>query len=251
MDEINAERNNMLTRMLISTIIIVLMLAFITIVFTHRLVAPLKELTYASEQIASGDLDNVKLPETKTNDEIGRLNDSLRRTVAALRKYINRVNGLAYQDPMTGVKNRTAFLEAASKMDLEISNSKTEFAVVVFDINNLKQVNDSLGHEYGDKLIVQASKIICPIFKHSPIFRIGGDEFTAILTGDDYRNRLKLMREFAETINSNIDTGMDFKLIIASGLADYNEVTDIFFDDVLIRADKAMYENKRRLKKMV
>ena len=135
MEEINVERNNMLRRMLISTILIVMMLAFVTIVFTHRLVAPLKELTYASEQIASGDLDNVKLPATKTNDEIGRLNESLKRTVGALRKYINRVNGLAYQDPMTGVKNRTAFLEAASKMDLEIASSKAEFAVVVFDIN--------------------------------------------------------------------------------------------------------------------
>lgn len=248
-EEINVERNEMLTRMLISTIIIVMMLAFITIVFTHRLVAPLKKLTFASEQIASGDLDNVKLPETQTNDEIGRLNDSLKRTVSSLRKYINRVNGLAYQDPITGVKNRTAFLEAASKMDLDISSSKAEFAIVVFDINNLKQVNDSLGHEYGDKLIVLASKVICPIFKHSPIFRIGGDEFTAILTGTDYENRQQLMHKFTETINGNIDTGINFKLIIASGIADYNEATDIFFDDVLIRADKAMYENKRKLKK--
>lgn len=61
-----------------------------------------------------------------------------------------------------------------------------EFALLVADVNGLKEANDALGHESGDQLIKNTSRCICKIFEHSPVFRIGGDEFVVILTGEDY-----------------------------------------------------------------
>ena len=102
----------------------------------------------AAQKIANGDLD--VLLTCHSHDEIVTLSESFRQTVAHLKHYIDYINNLAYRDLLTGVKNRTAYLEAGTKMDEMIRLKKPEFALAVFDVNNLKAVNDALGHEFGD-----------------------------------------------------------------------------------------------------
>ncbi len=63
-----------------------------------------------------------------------------------------------------------------------------QFAIVIFDVNGLKQVNDTLGHNAGDRYIKDACEMICTSFKRSPIFRIGGDEFAVIAQGASYEH---------------------------------------------------------------
>ena len=63
------------------------------------------------------------------------------------------------------------------------TNKHTKFALVECDINGLKGINDTYGHEIGDVYIVNSCRGICSVFKHSPVFRIGGDEFVVILQG--------------------------------------------------------------------
>ena len=123
------------------------------------------------------------------------------------------------------------------------------FAVAVFDINNLKRVNDEYGHDMGDMQIIAACKIICKVFSHSPVYRIGGDEFVVILTDQDLIDCLPLLDQFKTAIkehNRNIQG--DLVLQIARGIAVYDSAADLSYNDVFKRADTAMYHNKNVLK---
>lgn len=157
---------------------------------------------------------------------------------------------LAFKDGLTGLKNVSAYRSTLNKLDLNIKESMAEFAVVVMDINGLKLINDRYGHNKGDKLIIHAGKYICNIFQHSPVFRIGGDEFVAILENRDYNNKDELIRKFDEGLICNtVDIGdISIPLSIARGMAVYNRDNEMFYSDVFQKADQIMYENKLYLK---
>ena len=153
---------------------------------------------------------------------------------------------LAYTDPLTHVKSKLSFSEAKERLDRMIEEDPAaEFAVAVFDVNGLKETNDRLGHEAGDQLLINASRLICRHFTHSPVFRIGGDEFAAVLEGGDYRNRQELMDRYDQQMEENRRSG---EVIAAGGLATFRAGRDENFDQVFERADQRMYERKRALK---
>lgn len=246
--EIYANRQQMIKQMIFVILLVLAVLLLIVEIFVNRLIAPIHSLIQASEKIAQGDIESVQLADYSKDDEIGLLNESLKGTMAYLKKYINRVNALAYQDLMTGVKNRTCYLEAVASLNAENKLDTLPYSVVVFDVNDLKTVNDTLGHEFGDKIIMEASKLICATFKSSPVYRIGGDEFVVISRGKDFDNCESLVQAFKEQVEKGIYIGMEYQLVVACGMSKYEE-NDIHFDDVFGRADKAMYENKMKLKK--
>ncbi len=153
---------------------------------------------------------------------------------------------LAVKDPLTGVKNKRAYLETEQSLDAQIAaKEEPSFAIVVFDINDLKHVNDEEGHLAGDSYIKDSCSLICDAFKHSPVFRIGGDEFVAILQGADYNDYIKVFENFRKTIQKNHDSG---GIVIASGLAVFDAQIDLSVSDVFKRADRIMYKNKSTLK---
>ena len=121
------------------------------------------------------------------------------------------------------------------------------FAIVVCDLNGLKFVNDTLGHKAGDERLKQASKVICDVFSHSPVFRNGGDEFVAYLSGRDYDDRQKLMDFLHELSVSHIDTG---DVVISAGLSVFEKGRDARLRAVFDRADALMYKEKQLLKGM-
>ena len=88
---------------------------------------------------------------------------------------------------------------------------------------------------------------MCNIFVHSPVFRIGGDEFVVFLRGDDYTNREALMKALQDQVweNQRSKSGP----VLASGMADFTPGKDKLVSEIFDRADKAMYKNKRDLKK--
>jgi len=142
------------------------------------------------------------------------------------------------------VKNRHAYLEAEARMDLQIAEHGQEpFAVVMLDVNDLKKINDTAGHQAGDQYLRDACKKICDIFKHSPVFRIGGDEFVVISQGNDYARIDEL---FAKMRDYNMDASRAGGITIACGMARFEE--DECVASVLERADQSMYENKKALK---
>lgn len=162
------------------------------------------------------------------------------------KKDLQSAERMARRDELTGIKNHTAFKEYADSIDHRIDlEDNFEFGVVMCDVNDLKLINDTRGHAYGDEAICATSRLICETFEHSPVFRIGGDEFVAVLTGKDFGHREslleKLRRESEENRRSR--TGP----VVASGLA-IRERFDTKFSDVLRRADRLMYDNKEVLK---
>ena len=150
---------------------------------------------------------------------------------------------LASQDSLTGVRNRTAYdidLEQLQKK-LE-SGQQKEAGIVMVDVNWLKETNDQLGHSAGDELLKSVSDVVCGIYKHSPVYRIGGDEFAVILSFHDLRIRDKLINTARNTASKT-----KFGVSFAIGMAVFDP-HDKSFDETIKRADDAMYLNKKEIK---
>ena len=131
------------------------------------------------------------------------------------------------------------------------SDKNISYAVLVADINMLKAANDKYGHDAGNQLIVKASKIICDVFKHSPVFRFGGDEFIVILENDDFERREELVRLMDKICSESTVavTGGTIGVSIARGLETYSPACHESFEDVFSRADRKMYEHKENERK--
>lgn len=154
----------------------------------------------------------------------------------------------AERDGLTGVKNVIAYQKFEAELQAGIdAGTSVPFSIAVFDLNRLKQINDSLGHKVGDQYISDGCSLICHTFLHSPVFRIGGDEFCAILKGSDYINREDLCTDFREKVLHNMSIN---RAVIAIGISDYRYGVDRQVSDVFKRADDKMYENKQELKNL-
>ena len=147
-------------------------------------------------------------------------------------------------DALTGVKNRHAYLEAEERLNNQIAEDpKKEFAVVILDVNDLKVINDREGHKAGDQYLRDACRIICKVFKHSPVFRIGGDEFAVISQGEDYEQIDALVQAMHDRNEEALNGG---GIVIACGMARHGEEPTVA--PVFERADQRMYDNKTELK---
>ena len=156
-------------------------------------------------------------------------------------------NEMARKDSLTGTRNKTAFLEYEKDLQRDLdANILDSFGIIVCDINNLKMINDTQGHKAGDEYIKSACALICRTFAHSPVFRIGGDEFVIILRKQDYAERDSLLSAFRKQIGDNIRIGNG--PVVASGLAEYQPDSGSTVEDVFKLADSRMYEEKTYLK---
>ncbi len=152
----------------------------------------------------------------------------------------------ALRDDLTGIRNKNAYGEFEKELDQQIKCGKDiEFAIALCDVNGLKTVNDMHGHKTGDMYIREAAKLICETFKHSPVFRVGGDEFVVVLRGSDFSNREELSQKFYETVKRNAE---DDKVVVACGIAVYDKAHDKNTAAIFERADAMMYRNKMSLK---
>lgn len=161
------------------------------------------------------------------------------------------LDAIAYTDSMTGLKNYAAYAHSKDRIVHQMKDTTNPpFAIAVMDVNNLKKVNDKYGHKAGDALLCAASKLLCEVCKYSPVYRIGGDEFVAILEHSDYENREALYQTFMEQMQSATFTFEDVELPLtaALGLCAYDHKRHHSFDDVFQEADSTMYENKAKMK---
>ena len=215
--------------------------------YTRKITKPLEELTYAAKQVDNGNYDF----ELKYNgdDEVGRLTATFRSLAEHMHTHISDLNKRAYVDALTSVRNKGAYStyidELQTKLDADGSHIK--FAIGMFDCDDLKLINDEYGHEKGDMYLKLSSQLICKAFRHSPVFRIGGDEFSVILQNDDYRNIDALIVNFCRSIDELCQAAKNpwEKVHVSYGIAVYDQRNDHSVADVSRRADKIMYENKR------
>lgn len=164
-------------------------------------------------------------------------------------KAMEKLHILTYYDELTGLLNERSYLEEIERINKAISEGKEKgFAVVLMDVNNLKATNDAYGHRYGCSLVVRCGHTLPTIFFSSKIFHIGGDEFLAIVRGDDYADFVDTMRRYDSAMLYSIVQyeGVDLIFSVARGYSFYQEGDR--YQDVLQRADKEMYINKKDLK---
>lgn len=196
----------------------------------------------------------VRMTVQKTKDGthfiigIENIDDEIKREKQQL-KALNTEKELARRDELTGVKNKTAYNELEKSIQENIDNGMDylPFGLIVCDTNDLKKINDSEGHVAGDGYLKKSAKLLCNIFVHSPVFRVGGDEFVVFLRGEDYSNRERLMKTLQTAVRENLQSGAG--AVLASGMAEYIPGKDTLVSEIFDRADKAMYKNKRELKK--
>ena len=170
--------------------------------------------------------------------------DAIVRQEEEYARKLSQAQSQANLDALTGVKSRHAFLTAEEQLDRQISDRRQpEFAIVIFDVNDLKKVNDTEGHKAGDQYLRNACKVVCGIFSHSPVYRVGGDEFAVIAQGDDYERIDELMGKMSD---HNTAASRDGGIVVACGMARFDH--DESVAPVFERADLSMYENKNALK---
>lgn len=231
------------------TILIVLAVSILVIVIlARRLASPLARLAESAVKLSNGDY-NVETVQSSIK-EIEVLNTAFVKMAEQLSAHDKYQHRLAYRDALTGLRNVTSFKAWKGDFSQETGEETKKFGIVVLDINFLKETNDKFGHEIGDRVIVAAARTISYVFKHSPVFRIGGDEFVVILQGNDLENHADLIGAMQEKTKEECVAFGDrlVPLSIAHGIAIYGDNGEESFNDVFNRADAKMYENKKAMK---
>ncbi len=227
-----------------------------------------RALDFANRCDGSADIDSLhfEAPDIHTGNEVESLTMAISQMALSMQEYMNAVlnaeehaqsamntsrqmTELALKDALTSVKSKVAYDEMKERTESEINQNLAQFAILMIDINNLKLINDNYGHEHGDEYIIGSIKIVCDVYAHSSVFRIGGDEFVVMLRGRDYDNRdelLSILREEFDRIATEEEINPRNRYSIASGMADYADGDT--FDDVFRRADEQMYINKKEVK---
>lgn len=158
-----------------------------------------------------------------------------------------QAQNIANTDALTGVKNRHAYMEAEERLNRQITEHRhLSFAIVIFDVNDLKKVNDNVGHQAGDEILRSACKTISGIFGRTSVFRVGGDEFVAIIQGDNFEMLDDMIRKLED---HNTKASITGGVVIACGMAKFEN--DSCVASIFDRADRNMYLNKVKLKEKI
>lgn len=174
---------------------------------------------------------------------IGIINENLKNYKREVKNEM--LSKLAYHDGLTGVFNNYSFME-----DMEyLENEKSNIIVVMFDVNNLKKVNDKYGHTYGNDLIIEAANSIKDTFSDiGKIYRIGGDEFAVLIRGKNYENIVQENLKKIDKILASKDYIYPFPISVASGYALFDSNIHKTLKEVFELADSRMYERKKEMK---
>ncbi len=280
MDEVMQERSQLLIYLIIGALIFTAAVLTGSVLFINKVVIkPLDDMTTdmkkftPMEHLSLEDAGVMSL-DIKSHDEINEIYHGIRTMQINIVNYLKDLSMLqedklkaenevidkdiqidkltieTYKDTLTGVGSKAAYIKAVDDLNKKLSAGNVEFAIVMIDLNNLKQVNDAYGHKAGDQYIIGCTQMICEAFSHSPVFRIGGDEFVVILQGHDYENRSSICDELRTSFaKSYTQTHLEqwHRYSAAIGMAE-NAHDDRTVDLVFKRADKRMYDDKARFK---
>ncbi|HYO32101.1 MAG TPA: sensor domain-containing diguanylate cyclase [Nocardioidaceae bacterium] len=159
--------------------------------------------------------------------------------------HVDKLERMAFLDPLTGLANRRALDDATDTAFAPVAGlSVGRVSAVTFDVNGLKAVNDTSGHDEGDRLITRVSSLLFKHFADLPgslVARVGGDEFTILVPGHDIA-RVVAAAEGACREASHLPTGQG----LSCGVATTTERARHVGKQLLIAADTAQYEAKRR-----
>ena len=174
--------------------------------------------------------------------------DNIRNVIAGVSKEEAKKYLDAYRrGKLTFFENVTERGHDYTGMKTDLEKEPEPFAIIIMDVNNLKLVNDTYGHEKGDIYLIRCCSLICEVFRHSPVFRIGGDEFAVVLRGLAYRNRVALIEQARQKYRKNAgDESLDpwERTSAALGMAEYDSAHPTTIEEVANLADQIMYKEK-------
>ena len=247
--EMEGDWQKLVLNIVIVSLEVLLVATLVILLYSRRISRPLRELILAAEKFDNGDF-NYSLKYDK-NDELGKLTKTFINLSSHMKENINRLNKQAFVDSMTQVKNKAAFSDYSAKLQARVDNGNCiRYAVGIFDCNDLKKINDEYGHDKGDIYLKTASRTIKIVFQNHQVFRIGGDEFAIILENEDCDNIDSLVKMFENFVIRINDEALNVweKVNIAYGITEYDPENDRDIDEVIRRADKYMYDDKRKRK---
>jgi diguanylate cyclase (GGDEF)-like protein len=154
---------------------------------------------------------------------------------------------LAFLDELTGLYNRRGFLTLAEQQLKTADRAKREMLLLFADFDDLKHINDTLGHTQGDLALIEVADVLRDKFRESDIIaRIGGDEFVVLATETGGSSADAITARLQENLKAiNAREGRSYKLSLSMGIAHYDFEQPCSIDALLARADRAMYERKQ------
>lgn len=244
----DAELHVFQSKLLFQLIILFFIVLAVTLpllnIIAQRIVRPMHVISVAASRIARGEFGTTI--HVHADNELGELATSIEKIAVELKEYIAYINEQAYNDAMTGTKNKSAYIDRVKELDLRISENMADFTVFVFDVNGLKHMNDTHGHEFGDMLIQDAATVIRGVFSENAIYRTGGDEFVVLCEAKSEEERAELSKTFETQLKlfNTEKTHYDEPLTVSYGSATFDKTRDKDFNAVFARADEAMYACK-------
>ncbi|MBR2274569.1 MAG: GGDEF domain-containing protein [Lachnospiraceae bacterium] len=254
-------------------VIIIIIGALFTILFLlwarKNISQPLKLLeesavAYARKSHGKRDVNELTFdaPEIHTQNEVESLSLAVKQMTLDIQDYVQSIleaerraaqmSDLANKDALTGVRNKTAYDKEVEEITWRLEREPgTPYGIAIIDLNFLKKTNDTYGHDKGNISIVKLSRMVCSAFAHSPVFRIGGDEFAVILMDHDLQHieELKTALEEALRISAESEDMEPWERISAAiGYAVFDAERDHEVEDVFRRADESMYTRKKEMK---
>ncbi|MCR4989971.1 MAG: GGDEF domain-containing protein [Lachnospiraceae bacterium] len=266
MNDIKAKEHRYVIIASVSMVLITILLLILAYFYIDKnVIKPVKDLSITAENYCSesNDVEHhaFEILKINTNDEISQLLSSMKKMEADMNSNLNTLintrvalresQELAEKDSLTGIRNKTAYDHEVKKIEKDIADGFNEFGLAMVDLNFLKKTNDTYGHEKGNISIRRLCMLVCEVFEHSPVFRIGGDEFIVVLKNRDYRNVDNLIEDFNNhlTTYQNDDTLQPWEKISAAiGYYKFDKTVDKTVEDVFKKADKAMYDRKTAMK---
>jgi diguanylate cyclase (GGDEF)-like protein/PAS domain S-box-containing protein len=172
------------------------------------------------------------------------------RDITDRKKLEEAIKTLAIKDDLTGLYNRRGFFALAEQGLKTAQRNGTEGLLIYGDLDNLKEINDTLGHQEGDQVLIDLSNILRETFRESDIVaRMGGDEFVILAMNCNEISAEKLITRFEKALSDyDFQRKRPNTLSMSLGIACFDPQKSCSIEALLTQADKMMYENKQKRK---
>ncbi len=242
-------RNMTLLILFCITITGMIIALFTANMLSNSIINPLNYLVRVSKQISGGDFQ-VKI-DIKSDDELGQLEKAYMKMAAALherdeklKKAMEKLEELSRTDALTGILNRRAFDELAQVEIERAKRYRNPISIAYIDLDNFKSVNDEMGHNTGDGLLISITKIVQNNIREIDHFaRLGGDEFILLLSNTEAKPAHEVLVKLQKMMLGEMERN-NWPVTFSIGLATFNSPPSNV-EEMIKKSDEAMYSAKQ------
>ncbi|HUR80418.1 MAG TPA: EAL domain-containing protein [Thermoanaerobaculia bacterium] len=218
--------------------IVLIAAVFAAVLFARTVSRPLQVLAAGAGRIGRGEYEQPVV--LKQEDELGQLAGAFNSMQSAIAAREEQIMFQATHDSLTGLPNRKLFLDRMAAAIAAAKRTRGTAGMVMMDVDRFKEINDTLGHQFGDQLLIEIGRRLTQTFPNGTIARLGGDEFAVLIDHErDVTERVEAAFEQPVVLG---DVSIDVNASL--GIATYPEHADDA-GTLLRRADVAMYDAKR------